>query len=259
MKTKSAITRSLIVSTMITLIAFSQHAKANLIDTAMETTLEYQLNSAYHIKSRLQEYARETSNQALYDVVAATTLVFSNELSLDSVAFASADERREVHISMAFIRHLTAFVKLTLKEPLTTYNSNNTTLYAYQQDLINHAITDIILHELGHHALDLFYGQYTPPRYVPQMEQQVSQWTTRMKNNLELDQNEMGRLLTLFSVLDHKLAESKANNAMTRTVKNLQNKIDYECLDAFSEQAEMLCENLADTLYAEYAFTNGND
>lgn len=57
MKTKSAITRSLIVSTIITLIAFSQHAKANLIDTAMETTLEYQLNSAYHIKSRLQEYA----------------------------------------------------------------------------------------------------------------------------------------------------------------------------------------------------------
>jgi hypothetical protein len=46
---------------------------------------------------------------------------------------------------------------------------------------------------------------------------------------------------------------------MTRTVKNLQNKIDYECLDVFSKQAEMLCENLAETLYAEYAFTDGND
>jgi hypothetical protein len=80
-----------------------------------------------------------------------------------------------------------------------------------------------------------------------------------MKNNLELDENELGRLLTLFSVLDHKLAERKANNAMTRTVKNLQNKIDYECLDAFSEQAKVLCENLADTLYAEYALTDGND
>jgi hypothetical protein len=259
MNTKSAFMRTLLVSTVITIIVFSQHVKANNTGTVMETTLEYQLNYAYQTKSRLHEYARETLNQALYDVIAETTLVFSDELSLDSVAFAIAEERREVHISMAFVRYLTAFVERTFDEPLTYYNSNAETLHAYQQDLINHAITDITLHELGHHALDLFYGQYTPPRFVPDMEKQVGRWTTRMKNNLELDENEMGRLLTLFSVLDHKLAERKANNAMTRTVKNLQNKIDYECLDAFSEQAKVLCENLADTLYAEYALTDGND
>lgn len=259
MSIKSALMRTLSVSAVVTIIVFSQHLKANNTDTVMETTLEHQVNYAYQTKSRLQEYARETLNQALYDVIAETTFVFSDELSLDSVAFAIAEERREVHISMVFMRHLTAFVERTFDEPVTYYNSNAETLHAYQQDLIYHAITDITLHELGHHALDLFYGQYTPPRFVPDMEKQVGRWTTRMKNNLELDKNEMGRLLTLFSVLDHKLAESKANNAMTRTVKNLQNKIDYECLDAFSEQAKVLCENLADTLYAEYALTDGND
>lgn len=244
MNIQSAVIRLVLMTTIVVISATWQQAKANNPPTVMETTLEYQLNYAYSTKSRLLEYARETSNQALYDVIAETTLVFSEALSLDNVAFASADERREVHISLPFIRHLTAFVERTFDNP---------------HELINNAITDIILHELGHHALDLFYGQYTPPRFVPGMEKQVGQWTTRMKINLELDENEMGRLITLFSVLDHKLAESKATNSVTRTVKILQNKIDYECLGAFSEQAEVLCEKLTDTLYAEYALNESNE
>jgi hypothetical protein len=189
------------------------------------------------------DYAGDGYKPALVDTIANIDVLFSPELDLSQVAYASIDQAPVIHISERFIEHLWQFSH-THQDELSEMKNTNSAFFT--------AIADVYLHELGHHALDAFYDDYTPPFYVTMIEQQAQKWADTMKINLELDENGVGRVVVLLTLLDNALVNQRHDQSRIHSVYAAKNRLDFECLGTFSSTAERVCNEFVSDLLATY-------
>lgn len=220
----------LFVAVIVLYLSPTSHSYANSSFKAAE--LQAHINA---ISEQSIVYAREMQRANTYERLSETTFIVTDEVPSARIAYSSHDETRLVHISEDFIQYLYDFV---MTESLFDM--------ANRQVLFENAVTDIVLHELGHHALEAFYTDYTPPQYIPMMEQKAQQWAENMKTNLALDEYGTGKVLVLITLLAHAL-ESETSNEWT--VRSVQQKLDFVCMETFSQIAEKLCSKAFNTVY----------
>ena len=67
-------------------------------------------------------------------------------------------------------------------ESFSIYPRKTTSMEFIDADKIfMYAFYDVLLHEFGHHALDAFYNDYTPPQYIPMYEEHAQDWAEQIK------------------------------------------------------------------------------
>lgn len=93
---------------------------------------------------------------------------------------------------------------------------------------------DIVLHELGHHALEAFYSDYTPPGYIPRMEFEAQAWANQMKVNNEFVTNHQEKRFAI-------------------QLDAIQYKIDDACDENYSQIAVVLCEHVGPAIQQRFA------
>ncbi|MET1218583.1 MAG: hypothetical protein ABWW63_03015 [Glaciecola sp.] len=192
---------------------------------------------AAQLKQQVVNALQASEQTEMLNKVKGTKIGFNLDVDAHDVAFAEHEQNRVISISSAFVEHVYTFIHNHIPPQIQQQYPNATPQY-----LIELALTDIILHELGHHALDLFYNQFTPVRFVPRMEDEAQNWAMQMKVNMDVDPHELGQLLTLFALQDLMHSEYHSAAVPRYQANKLKDKIDYACLGTFSQQAEALCE-----------------
>lgn len=181
----------------------------------------------------LLHYATESNEAKLNRIMTETEISVTADIAQDSVAFAEHTEGRTVELSRDFVRQLADYIE---RNPQLT-NEQTT-----QDALYLAALHDVILHEIGHHMLEAFYNDYTPPRFIPGMELAAQEWAEQMKINIEVDDHGVGRLLVLLTLYDTEIQLMSMQQSSGKH-RSIGANIDYECLSTYSDLEEAICVN----------------
>ncbi|MEM0910676.1 MAG: hypothetical protein AAGJ37_06850 [Pseudomonadota bacterium] len=201
------------------------------------------------LKEDLLNHFSKNNKQTLYDKLSETEIVFSKDMEAGNVAYAANDNKRYISISLPFLRLLGAFIEKHITSPFNDQQS----VRDFQRQMFLNAITDIILHEFGHHALEMFYNEFTSIRFLPRMEQEAQNWAVTMKVTLEQDEEDVGRLITLIALIENELAVSELSNSESTMLKTLKDRIGFACFKSNSDTADKICTELIETVYSLYA------
>ncbi|MDG1922677.1 MAG: hypothetical protein P8I90_07030 [Glaciecola sp.] len=204
----------------------------------------------HHIIAQLHNYASEIGDIRLQQVLSTTNIAYPRDISIAQVALSTNDNGRIILISEPFIDHLKQF----LSDELPSLVSLKNKLILSEHPLFIHALTDILLHELGHHALNAFYSDYTPPGYIPTMEFEAQAWANQIKVNVELDEEGVGKIVSLLSLLHNEFVTSQHEKRSAMQQNAIRYKIDVECDESYSQIATVLCEQVRPAI--EHRFKN---
>ena len=108
-----------------------------------------------------------------------------------------------------------------------------------------YAFYDVLLHEFGHHALDAFYNDYTPPQYIPMYEEHAQDWAEQIKMSIDSDEEGYGRIVSLTALLDYSMSHSDL--AWQRAA--LGNKVDTECTMVSHNIASHICKLIQEGMH----------
>lgn len=199
---------------------------------ALDDPLTIAQHHTAQIKAKLIKLAQEEDNAKLYSILETTRIHFSGEMDASEVAFSSIDDNddRLITISNAYIANLAYFIQERLS-PVESIDTHQLFMYAF---------SDVLLHELGHHALDAFYNDYTPPQYIPMYEEHAQDWAEQIKMSIDSDEEGYGRIVSLAALLD--LSMSHSEMAWQRSA--LGNKVDTECAMVSHTIASQICTEL---------------
>lgn len=184
------------------------------------------------IKAATLAHAKAFNQSDLQTKLQVVDINLDPKLPAQEVAFSAIETQRTISVSIPFIEQLQHFIR---QHPQLAQHDISL------NELFVHAINDIVLHEVGHHALNAFYNDYTPPRYIPGMEIAAQEWANQMKINLDIDEHGVGRLIVLL-VLQHIAQAGLPIGTSSPEVENFQNKIAAECITTYSQYATWLCD-----------------
>lgn len=190
--------------------------------------IDYPLSMAQahskHIRGELLKLATMEDNAKLYSIIETTRFTFSAEMDATEVAFSSIDDGRLISISNAYLINLAGFIETQLESDQS-------------HKIFMHAFSDVLLHELGHHALDAFYNDYTPPTYISMYEKYAQEWAEQIKHSIDQDVDGIGRIVSLTALLDHSMSHPEL--AWQRA--SLSHKVDTQCDLIDHEVATHIC------------------
>ena len=199
---------------------------------ALDEPLAIAEHHTIQLKTRLVELAFEEENAKLFSILETTRIHFSADMDASEVAFSSIDENDDRHISIsnAYLLSLSLFIQ----ERLTSME------FIDADKIFMYAFYDVLLHEFGHHALDAFYNDYTPPQYIPMYEEHAQDWAEQIKMSIDSDEEGYGRIVSLTALLDYSMSHSDL--AWQRAA--LGNKVDTECTMVSHNIASHICTEL---------------
>ncbi len=198
--------------------------------THNESPIEIAKAHSQDIMTQLIALAQEEENARLYSILQTTKMVFSDEMDATDIAFSSIEQNRLISISSAYVDVLASFIR----EHLQPKHEQ-----AFQTIFVN-ALSDVILHEIGHHALDAFYNDYTPPTYISMFEEEAQDWAEQIKLEIMFDFEGFGRIVSLTALL----AYTSSYPELSWHVTALGHKVDNECHRATHIIAEQICTSL---------------
>ena len=201
-----------------------------------------------NIISELQDYATEINDIKLKRILQSTEITYTSEVSLANVAMSVNDDGRVIFISTSFIVQLHSFIHNLIPR----FKSAETAFMLSEYSLFEHAISDILLHEMGHHVLEAFYSDYTHPQYIPAMEFAAQEWANQMKVNVEFDEDRVGKTVSLLFLLHHQLRTRMSQSDSVNRNDAIQYKIDAECDKSYSQISSVLCEEIAPNIKSQY-------
>ncbi|GEM_PF-3221830 len=216
----------------------------------------------------------ETNHISKAVIIGSTNVIISDNLPLPRVAMALNDNGREIIISAVFIRALrhycrrlandivalkrfsnkpsvarrlhrdTQLTKFAEAFPLVDkYSATDTYDYgdAVYERLLDVSLSDILLHEFGHHTEDAFHSFRATQLAISNAEKEAERWSSNYKATFAIDEYEIGRIVTLAAVLEF----------VTRDTENSQHilhwlsyNLDISCNSAQSLLSSYLCDSV---------------
>jgi len=127
--------------------------------------------------------------------------------------------------------------------------SRENALLARKNALLESAVMDIILHELGHHAEAAFYN-YKASYFVKQeMEKRADDWGVVVREDYFADLDPLGRLLSIAYVFERDRWSMLSNDSnYPRMINWLADNADPVCEDAEAKHVQDFCQQLQDDL-----------
>ena len=190
--------RDIFVGVLLCLLIMSFQTHANQTDN-----YDFVYKHVDNLTDRLLAHSAQANNAHATDVFQNTRFIIDKELKLPAIALAINDEQREIRISSEWVTALSKFIETVTSNIEKDYN------YPHHvedgpdrlQSLVLVALSDVVLHEFGHHIKNAFYGVHPMPYRVYWAENTAENWSMHTKFKLDMDDNELGKLLTLSSAL----------------------------------------------------------
>ncbi len=193
---------------------------------------------------RLVSYAENSEQLNTAEIIQTTSIRISNELTLPSIAYAFHESNREILISDEYILAVNAYAPLI--EAYFSEHLQDTTEYEETFPFYKLALLDVLFHEMGHHATDAMYSSNASRYRVAKAEKEAENWSYNQKLDFGIDKYELGRIISLFSVLAYHSSMPNTDSDNYRWQRAvLESSAHQACFMSSSHLSTKLCNPLS--------------
>ena len=154
----------------------------------------------------------------------------------------------EQYFSEYFWKYHPSFIGVQPKSPIEWSAASAIKKMQIKQKsvaLLEEALIDVLLHELGHHAKDAFYAYRASKYEIDTQEKLADQWANNIRSEWFSSESDLGRLLSIAFIFEQdRWATLMRDDHYRRMLPGVINQLPVLCDNAVIETKRKFCADL---------------